>query len=158
MADAAAIFSLYYLPYSNALPEFLYSLYSTKHFEVTHPISLLSVKPLTSDFNMFSSCSLPGQVPDITVPSAQWIPCYAIKYPLGPSFSVSTATTPTKLTASYSSSTTVGLATQAQCLYFLSGHVTTTCLPTNWPTASHRHHWPAPVQGQPNKPPSAPEK
>ena len=48
-----------YLPYSNALPEFLYSLYSTKYFEVAHPISLLSVKPLTSDFNMFTEhCSV----------------------------------------------------------------------------------------------------
>ena len=56
---AATIFSLHYLPYSNALPEFLYSLYSTKYFEVAQPISLLSVKPLTSDFNMFTEhCSV----------------------------------------------------------------------------------------------------
>ena len=35
------IFSLHYLPYSIALPEFLSPVYSTKYFEVAHPISLL---------------------------------------------------------------------------------------------------------------------
>ena len=36
------------------------------------------------------------------------------------------------------------------CLHFLSGHVTTTCLPTSWPAASQafHHNRTLPVQGQ----------